>query len=136
MKLQKCYTRGFIQIVRKLRINFISAVFIIIFSFILLSGSGQAATYTATTCSDSDVKSAISIASSGDTVLVPAGSCEWSASSPVAINKSITLQGNGIDSTVISTTGTSYTNVVSINAASVTVRGFTFTQKNEVTLPY
>ena len=59
----------------------------------------DAAILTADSCSFSHVESAISSASSGDTVIVPAGSCTWN--SPLVFSKSIILKGAGIGSTVI-----------------------------------
>ena len=126
MKIYQCHLRRFFPAVGKLGIKLISFVFVTIFSFFLFSGSGWAATYTATTCSALDVTSAISKASSGDTVLVPAGGCTWTTTNNITINKQITLQGNGIDSTIITTSGTGYQDVVAISAANVTVKEFTF----------
>ena len=119
MKFYKCHIRRFIRSVGK-------AVFVIMLDFILLSRTGWAATYTVATCSALDVASAISNASSGDMILVPAGGCTWTTINNITINKQITLKGNGIDSTIITTSGTSFQPVVNINAANVVVRGFTF----------
>ena len=58
-----------------------------------------AATIAARSCSDSDVASAVSTASSGDTVIVPAGTCTWT--SEVTTTKAIKIQGAGIDATII-----------------------------------
>ncbi len=55
----------------------------------------------AASCEQSDVQAAINSASDGDTVVVPAGSCTWSASVSVPNSKKITLQGAGIDMTTI-----------------------------------
>jgi hypothetical protein len=57
----------------------------------------KADTIVAASCSQSDVQAAINAA---DTVIIPAGICTWT--SPVFIeNKSIFIQGAGIDQTVI-----------------------------------
>ncbi len=53
----------------------------------------------AASCNYGDVSSAINSASSGDTVVVPAGNCTWS--STLAITKGITLKGAGIGNTTI-----------------------------------
>jgi hypothetical protein len=58
-----------------------------------------AATITAKSCSLADVTAAYNAAYPGDTVYVPAGSATWS--SQLAITKAITLQGAGLDSTII-----------------------------------
>ena len=66
-----------------------------------------AATITATTCSYADVKAALDRAANGDTVLVPPGTCTWSSSMDFDLaisngtNKYLTLQGAGIDQTII-----------------------------------
>ena len=65
-----------------------------------VGASAEGATIQAGGCSQSQVVSAINSAKDGDTVVVPAGNCTWT--STVTIDgKSITLQGAGIDSTVI-----------------------------------
>ena len=65
-----------------------------------VGASAEGATIQAGGCSQSQVVSAINSAKDGDTVVVAAGSCTWT--STVTIDgKSITLQGAGIDSTII-----------------------------------
>ena len=66
----------------------------------------HAATYTAASCAESDVSTAIGMASTGDTVIIPScssttpgGSNTWS--SILAINTAITLQGQGVGKTVL-----------------------------------
>ena len=62
-------------------------------------------TFHAESCSQADVQAAINLASDGDTVLVPRGTCEYvsgTANAPsVTIDKAIILLGAGIDRTVI-----------------------------------
>jgi hypothetical protein len=65
----------------------------------LLPKVSWAATHTALSCSYTDVSSAVSYASSGDTVLVPAGSSTWN--SLLRIAKGIYLLGAGVGQTVI-----------------------------------
>jgi hypothetical protein len=62
-------------------------------------GSAGAATINAATCSQAAVQSAVNSASSGDTVIVPAGTCTWSSS--VQSTKAIAIKGAGIANTVI-----------------------------------
>jgi hypothetical protein len=71
---------------------------------LLLVGSAAAGTVSATNCSASSVQAAIAAARDGDTVDVPAGTCNWS-STTVAIPsaKTIVLTGAGIDATTITT---------------------------------
>lgn len=65
--------------------------------------SAWATIINAASASLTDVNTAIGTAVSGDTVVVPAGSATWS--STLSIGKAITLQGNGIGSTVITEGG-------------------------------
>jgi hypothetical protein len=78
-------------------------------SFLLCSifcfSTTHAATINAASCSQADVQAAINASSDNDTVLIPAGTCTYTTQiqdkSSVYVNKSITLQGAGIDSTII-----------------------------------
>jgi hypothetical protein len=70
----------------------------------LVLGAGESAsvagTIPAASCAYADVNAAVTAAGSGDTVLVPAGTCTWStALSPV--NKFLTIQGAGPDVTTV-----------------------------------
>src|SRR5690348_7710489 len=67
----------------------------------------RAATVSAVSCAASDVQTAINKAVTGDTVLVPAGSCSWGNSSVSINSKNITVQGAGVDVTNITGTWTS-----------------------------
>jgi len=61
---------------------------------VLAASHVSAATYTASSCSQAAVQSAVNSAADGDTVVVPAGTCTWSA--PLSISsKTITLKGAG-----------------------------------------
>lgn len=92
--------------------------------------SSPGAVINSPSCLQADVQAAISASSDGDTVMVPAGTCTWgTGGTSASVNKSITLQGNGIDSTVINlaSSAPTYTNgTVAISAARATVKGFTF----------
>ncbi len=65
-------------------------------------------THIAASCSAADVQAAIDLASDGDTVTVPAGEATYDDTHLVTCTKGITLQGAGIDSTIIydATSGT------------------------------
>jgi hypothetical protein len=65
----------------------------------------QAATITASSCSNSDIQTAINSASSGDTVSVPAGNCTWTGIVSIPSSKGITVQGAGIGNTNITISG-------------------------------
>ncbi len=106
---------------------------IIIFGVLVLAKISQAATINTASCSYADVSAAITAASSGDTVTVPAGTCTWSTT--VSITKPITLQGAGASSTVITgAVGSSnyMINYVPSPASSILMRvtGFTFNANN------
>src|SRR5262245_47551556 len=63
-------------------------------------GAAQAATIQASSCSRDHVAAAVNSAGDGDTVVIPAGSCTWNSTVTID-NKSITLQGAGVDRTII-----------------------------------
>lgn len=58
-----------------------------------------AATFNALSCSDLDVQNAITLASTGDTIKIPPGTCSWD--DQVTISKSLTLIGSGESITII-----------------------------------
>jgi hypothetical protein len=66
---------------------------------VLSASLANAATINATSCNQSQVATAISSANTGDTIVIPAGTCTWTTT--LAVSKSITLQGQGVNSTVI-----------------------------------
>lgn len=86
------------------------------------TSNGNAATINAASCMQSDVQSAINSASSGDTVLVPSGSCTWSAQ--VTLNKNITLMGNGSINTKV-TWNTPGFAIIATGTWRITGMGFT-----------
>jgi len=71
----------------------------------------QAATINAASCSQTAVQAAINSAAGGDTVVIPAGTCVWTQTvnvgtqtgwSPATFDtKAITIQGAGMDQTII-----------------------------------
>jgi len=64
--------------------------------FILLSiPLAYAATIEADSCSQAHVQAAIDSAATGDTVMVPGGSCSWSSGVSIPSSKGITLDGGG-----------------------------------------
>lgn len=110
---------------------------------LLLSLSGNsvsAAIISASSCSYSAVKAALDQAVNGDTVRVPAGTCTWTQSLDFDINitngtnKYLTLQGAGIDQTVIidGVSKADYPNIpylirwTTVNAGPTRITGFTF----------
>jgi len=101
---------------------FASAVLLLSALFGAMTAS--AATRTAASCSTGDVQTAVSGASPGDTVKVPAGTCSWSGN--IAIS-GITLMGAGKDAS----TGTTITSggvTMTKHASQITrLSGFRFT---------
>lgn len=97
-----------------------------------LTEISEAAIIDAASCSYGDVSAAISSASAGDTVSVPAGSCTWTSS--LTIIKGITLKGAGIGSTVIKKeTGSiiiKYQPVTPTSDETFRLTGFTLDENN------
>ncbi len=67
----------------------------------LLWGNAWADTHTASSCSVSDVSSAISDSETGDTVSIPAGECTWTTVITLSASKLLTIQGAGYSNTAI-----------------------------------
>lgn len=63
-------------------------------------GAAQAATIQASSCSRDHVAAAVNSARDGDIVVIPAGNCAWNSTLTIS-DKSITLQGAGIDRTIV-----------------------------------
>jgi hypothetical protein len=73
--------------------------------------SGEAAVVTAASCQQADVQAAVNAAAHGDTVEIPAGTCEWSTTSGTSgsnwkaavqiVGKTIHLKGAGVGVTTI-----------------------------------
>ncbi|HYM74936.1 MAG TPA: hypothetical protein VE377_03070 [Candidatus Dormibacteraeota bacterium] len=102
-------------------------VFASLASLLWLSGSSRAANVNAASCSQSNVQSAINAASSGDTVVVPSGSCTYttatSYTASVIINKAITVQGQtactGAGSSLSCTDGTIISDGTGTNSGEI-----------------
>ena len=90
-----------------------------------LTGVG-AADPTAASCSSADVQAAVNAATSGDRVLVPAGSCTYTSAVNIPNGKNITIQGAGINVTTIS--AGREVRVFSLNGSATRITGFTFNQ--------
>jgi hypothetical protein len=106
----------------------------ILFAAILSSVlSVSAATWTASDCSQSAVQAALNQASAGDTVNIPAGSATWSGS--IVINKGITINGAGTNSTqllnsqvLINGTEQSFFQIAPTTDSPITIKNIRFTQ--------
>lgn len=79
----------------------VNLLFFLVFCFVccFTFSKGFAATINARSCSYSDVSNAVSTASRGDTVVIPAGQCTWS--NMITITKALRIQGSGIDTTIL-----------------------------------
>lgn len=107
----------------------------------------QAKTVNAASCNSSDVQTAITSASDGDTVVIPNGSCTWSIG--ITTSKQITLQGasvggvtitdadtNSNDSLLTITIGSSFrTTIANINFLPGTGTGHYLTIKGSGLAP-
>jgi hypothetical protein len=97
---------------------------------LVTSGSAVAATINVSSCSESAVQSAISSASSGDTIVCPAGSWTWTN---VDITKNVTLQGAGINQTNITLNACGALESPASYTGPFRVTGFTFISGVECT---
>lgn len=94
----------------------------------------HATTRTAATCGNSDVQAAINLAVTGDTVVVPPGSCSWTS---VTLSTSVTFQGAGQVSTVIDVSGGNPVFTITKQSSGVIrIQNFTFTASNNNNLPH
>jgi hypothetical protein len=84
--------------------------------------NAEVETKTASSCSLSAVQKAIDAAASGDTVMVPAGTCSW-RDLTIPSGKKITLQGAGPNNLTISGSGGAALNMTSSGSR---VTGFAF----------
>ena len=99
---------------------------------VMISGA-NAADHTAASCNPTDIQSQINVASAGDRVLVPSGSCTWTSgikiSTPITllpVGGAVTILNNN---TTLNSTGTGSQSLIVITestAGSVRVQGFTF----------
>jgi hypothetical protein len=85
----------------------------------------QAGTINAASCSQSNVQAAINQAAQGDTVVIPAGSCAWTASVTWNAPPDVVLQGAGNNSlgggdlTIITDNSTNAASLLQINTSSL-----------------
>jgi hypothetical protein len=73
--------------------------------------------------SNTEISACINLASSGDTIIVPAGTANWTGSVRIPNNKKLTLQGSGVGVTTIGNSGTSYALQIGLSGSRIT--GFT-----------
>jgi len=91
----------------------------------------EGAVRRAATCSQADIESELVAARDGDTVIVPAGQCTWTAK--MRITAGIVLTGAGVDKTVIRDEVPNDGLIVleTVSGKSYRVSGFTFTRGEE-----
>ena len=87
----------------------------------------DAADINAASCSSSDVQSAINSASTGDRVIVPAGTCAWSVTVTIPSTVGITVLGSSGAATIIAGGFT-----LNSGSAGSRISGFTFTSNQAV----
>lgn len=102
---------------------------VVVFALAAPDLAGASITHTAASCMQPDVKAAYDLTVSGDTLAIPAGSCNWGTSA-ILVTKRITIRGAGIDLTTL--TGSTnpesggYRGVLYINTDGVRITGLTF----------
>lgn len=106
---------------RKTKVLFVLAVLVCFFTAV---PDGLAATINAADCSRGSVQTAIVAASSGDTVAIPGGNCVWTEG--ITLAKSVTIQGAGAESTLISYPGGTVFLIVGEGANNFRVTGIGF----------
>ncbi|MGZ3770992.1 MAG: hypothetical protein ACXVCP_15505 [Bdellovibrio sp.] len=94
------------------------------------SASSQAASKAAASCSYADVSAAITSATVGDTITVPAGTCTWS--STLNITKGISLIGAGKASTVITNTAGTAVSIMKTQNDFVRLSGLRFNNSDNM----
>jgi hypothetical protein len=86
----------------------------------------QARTLKAASCSQTDLQNALNSASTGDTIIVPAGSCSWS---DVSVNKAVFLKGAGSGQTNITVNGSPSVTITK-QTRIIRIEGFSFSSSN------
>ncbi len=111
-----------------LKLNYLLVLLLLIPAISWGDCGGASPTWTAASCSDSDIQDCLDEATlaTDDVVSVPSGTCEWTAD--VTISDSIILQGAGIDVTTVYTdSGTSPEYFLKFGLTDdVRITGFTF----------
>jgi Chitobiase/beta-hexosaminidase C-terminal domain len=101
--------------------------FLFLVPLLILLAHPASAQVNAASCTATDVQTAINIATTGQTVNVPAGTCTWSAG-VVNVTKAITLNGAGQGVTNIDVSpGNPNFTVTQSSAGVVRIKNFTFT---------
>ena len=89
-----------------------------------LISNASAEIISAASCLLSDVESAVKSASDGDTVIVPAGECDWTGD--LVIDKDISLVGAGIGKTILNTDREGPFPIIVMEEGASRITGFTF----------
>jgi len=112
------------------KVKNLTGVFVATCLFVLISSQvanavciGASPTFYAENPSNTEITACINLASSGDTIIVPAGTANWTGSVRIPNNKKLTLQGSGVGVTTIGNSGTSYYLAIGLSGSRIT--GFT-----------
>ena len=97
--------------------------------FLVLPVISWADTHVAATCSAASIQTAVNASTDGDTISIPAGTCTWSASDTVTINKSLYVKGAG------TTSGSNLTKIIHQTASGGAIT-FNVTLSSDVTLDF
>ena len=103
-----------------------TCIFVLISSQIANAAActGASPTWKAANPSNTEISACINLASSGDTIIVPAGIANWTGSVRIPNNKKLTLQGSGVGVTAIGNSGNEgYTLAIGLSGSRIT--GFT-----------
>jgi len=79
-----------------LKFKILAVLLFLSLGFFYFTKNSAAAIINATSCLQVDVQNAINVASDGDVVVVPKGSCTWTSTVNIPNLKGITIDGNGV----------------------------------------
>ena len=80
-------------------------ILILLNIILFFNNPANAVIVDATSCSQSDIQSAVNSAKNGDTIFVPSGNCTWNSTVTIPDTKGLQILGAGIGKTVITGSG-------------------------------
>jgi len=110
---------------------------LLIIAFLLIAFPVFADTHNAASCSYADVSAAYTASVAGDTVTVPAGTCNWGTST-LTVSKAITLMGAGKTLTILTGAHSSSVPFITLSTGSnaqfaARITGFKFDESTNGT---